>query len=678
MDLYAPPAIGGPIAGATAGSILFAASGGLFAQDNANFQWVDADNSLILASTPPASTTKASLLLGSALSGGSSSGTFLGINAPAAYPGDLAHFQTDGLQGFVVTGDGKTVVGPYRFNEEWTFPLLVTGDQTSPSNFGPSIAFVPRVDPGSGYNYGELAFGLYNPLAPTPVVQTISIGGEGVYDDDGTFGVYGMYVYDYNVGRYLISALSTDEVAVGSNAGLGCMFSVQCRDASIPGAILKLASTPTANAFELWTSASVVLASVSAIGASLFRPLDAETSTVTIAQTLGHSSSGTPAAGYGGEQRMTLQSSTTADRAAAGLSWEWATATDASRKARLTLSVYDTAVRNALQIDTNGTVAYGLWSGDPPASASLSKLGLGSAISGGDSDGTYLGVNAGSGFAGDFLLFQTNNAFRFSVRNDGLADAAGTLRARGNTPPSVGAGLELLNNSGTCFVQAYDRDASNFLPLQLSASAITFNAAVTFAVGNLNVPGTGNSFIGDLRFTSSDASNTIWHSTGGTIAMTTAGGDIILGAGTTTDFLHLYNANGTAAFQLRDGGTNSVTQGLRIRHNTSGTAAAGFGNELRFQLESSTTEDRDAGGLSWEWATATDASRKALVKLLVYDTAVREVMRGEASGTAPMIGFLGAAAVVRQTAAADATDLATVIALANSLKAGLVANGLFA
>jgi hypothetical protein len=49
---------------------------------------------------------------------------------------------------------------------------------------------------------------------------------------------------------------------------------------------------------------------------------------------------------------------------------------------------------------------------------------------------------------------------------------------------------------------------------------------------------------------------------------------------------------------------------------------------------------------------------------------------GRNIGGAPAIGFLGASAVGRAAATADATDLATVIALANALKANLVAFGL--
>jgi hypothetical protein len=89
------------------------------------------------------------------------------------------------------------------------------------------------------------------------------------------------------------------------------------------------------------------------------------------------------------------------------------------------------------------------------------------------------------------------------------------------------------------------------------------------------------------------------------------------------------------------------------------------------QLESTTTVSQDAGRLSWEWATATHASRKALSKWTVYDTAEREGVRIEASGTAPMIGFFGATAVVKQTGCAVPTDLATCITAITALRTAL-------
>jgi hypothetical protein len=93
----------------------------------------------------------------------------------------------------------------------------------------------------------------------------------------------------------------------------------------------------------------------------------------------------------------------------------------------------------------------------------------------------------------------------------------------------------------------------------------------------------------------------------------------------------------------------------------------------------SSTQERPVALLDNAWATSTDASRKGRLTLSVYDAAAaREGLRLEASGTAPMIGFLGASAVVRQTLPAAATDAATTQTLANSVRTALVNLGLAA
>lgn len=105
---------------------------------------------------------------------------------------------------------------------------------------------------------------------------------------------------------------------------------------------------------------------------------------------------------------------------------------------------------------------------------------------------------------------------------------------------------------------------------------------------------------------------------------------------------------GVATHTLNDAVTNTAPNLLLLRHNTSGTPAASFGLTVETDLDSSTTNNRTAATDVTTWATATDASRKALRVHSIYDTAARETYREEASGSAAKIGFLGAAAVVRQ------------------------------
>lgn len=96
------------------------------------------------------------------------------------------------------------------------------------------------------------------------------------------------------------------------------------------------------------------------------------------------------------------------------------------------------------------------------------------------------------------------------------------------------------------------------------------------------------------------------------------------------------------------GPVSSVTDLFLLRKRPLTTAANGFGAALLFTLSSSTTADQLAGRLSYEWATATHASRKARSRWTVHDTAEREAIRIEADGAAAMVGFYGSAAVAKQ------------------------------
>jgi len=66
---------------------------------------------------------------------------------------------------------------------------------------------------------------------------------------------------------------------------------------------------------------------------------------------------GSGANGDGGSILLNGKSSTTAAQAMGKIAWSWVDATDASRKAKLNFSVYDTAVRSGMEIVANGTVA---------------------------------------------------------------------------------------------------------------------------------------------------------------------------------------------------------------------------------------------------------------------------------------------------------------------------------
>lgn len=79
------------------------------------------------------------------------------------------------------------------------------------------------------------------------------------------------------------------------------------------------------------------------------------TNTIIAVEELEVQSHFTPAAGFGARKNWRLQSSTTLNRQAAAVTVEWTTATDSSRKARVKHLVSDTAEREAIRYEADGT-----------------------------------------------------------------------------------------------------------------------------------------------------------------------------------------------------------------------------------------------------------------------------------------------------------------------------------
>jgi hypothetical protein len=75
-------------------------------------------------------------------------------------------------------------------------------------------------------------------------------------------------------------------------------------------------------------------------------------------------------------------------------------------------------------------------------------------------------------------------------------------------------------------------------------------------------------------------------------------------------------------------------------------ATAQTGQMLQLQGKSS-LQQREQADIDTAWVDSTDATRAARLVLRAWDTAAREGMRIEGTGTAPAIGFLGAAAMAR-------------------------------
>jgi len=233
-------------------------------------------------------------------------------------------------------------------------------------------------------------------------------------------------------------------------------------------------------------------------------------------------------------------------------------------------------------------------------------------------------------------------------------DIAGAIASVATiTAKPAGAGIGLDPNAAT----------GNFI-LSLSPANLTGNHRVTFPNADITIPST---FVGG----SGTEHYVAIFGAGGTVVENSQirddGATIAIGGAPSTPFVSI--VGGSDIVQLAVTGfttqtsdplqvtrndtiTNAVSCMVRLTHNTSGAGAgaAGLGAALDFYLEDDTSPDQQVGRLSFLWGTATTATRKARGVFSVYDTAAREGMRIEASGSAPMIGFYGHAAAVQSAA----------------------------
>lgn len=112
--------------------------------------------------------------------------------------------------------------------------------------------------------------------------------------------------------------------------------------------------------------------------------------------------------------------------------------------------------------------------------------------------------------------------------------------------------------------------------------------------------------------------------------------------------------NGTATKLVADDtnvGTSSIQNAVTMRSTNAGTPGAGFGVGFRAGLKSSTTADQDAGRLTWEWVTATHASRASRGKLSAYYTSTEQTAMtwdGDTGGV--KLAFYGGAPVAKAAA----------------------------
>lgn len=175
-----------------------------------------------------------------------------------------------------------------------------------------------------------------------------------------------------------------------------------------------------------------------------------------------------------------------------------------------------------------------------------------------------------------------------------------------------------------------------------SANIIRFTQNDGSVLTQLNA--VGNAYINLIRLNSAD--RVVVGDTGSTILMTAVStARVGIGGDTPDTKLHIEQV---------DAGTNGVVGLLTLSRNSSGTAAAGFGSRILFELSDAGALDTSAAMIDASWNTATNGATKADLAFYAHDTGAREGFRIRGNGGAAAIGFYGVTPIERAVLATGA------------------------
>lgn len=291
-------------------------------------------------------------------------------------------------------------------------------------------------------------------------------------------------------------------------------------------------------------------------------------------------------------------------------------------------------------------------------------------------DGSTLTLTGAQSISGQLTSSLATGTAPFSIASTTVVPNLNVSQLLGSTwaaPGTIGSGTPSTGAFTTL-------SATGAITSTLATGTAPFTVASTTVVANLNVsqllgstwasPGTiGSSAPSTGAFTTLTASGATTV-TDATDASSSSTGCLVLSGGlgiakalnvgtsATIGASATINSLGVSLTTIRTDATNLATTASCVLYQraSSGTPAAGFGTNTSWQAHSANNTMRAQGDMETSWVVATDASRTSRMTFYARDSSQsRECFRIESSGTAAMIGFLGASAAVRYATTGTST-----------------------
>jgi hypothetical protein len=244
------------------------------------------------------------------------------------------------------------------------------------------------------------------------------------------------------------------------------------------------------------------------------------------------------------------------------------------------------------------------------------SFGLASTVTGGDDVRFWAGAAFASRATAPFRLTESGALIATSATISGAITAtSGTITgsfAVNGGALSAGAGKVLLDDTGISVLAGTTKSSERSYKLITTGEFPVQELGSFYGIDD----GTGG-FVAYLAATNtSRSSNWIVLRAKGTTSGVQFETQTNVGS-----FKDTFTINAGANYQLFDAITNAMTDMQIFRHESSGTPAASFGTAIRFDLKSSTTQDRNAARIGALWTTATDASRTSAVVIQTVTSA---------------------------------------------------------